>query len=73
MPQKIYFGDVEITNIRTGEKKNVHRKLFKELDSINDVSMRNYVLKHIPAKERQLYKIVKFQFDTAKQIGETAY
>lgn len=73
MPQKIYFGDVEVKDSRNGNVRTIKERLYKEKDSLQDASLRNYVLKGIPHKERSHFKIVRLCFDTAKQIGETVY
>jgi hypothetical protein len=71
--QKIYFGNVEIQHKETGETRTIEKKVFKELDSPTDKNLKSYILKDIRPIEREKYIIKRFCFDTAKQMGNTAY
>lgn len=71
--QKIFFGSVIIQHTNTGEKQTIENKIYKEFDKPTDEHLRNYVLKHIPTKERAKYKIIKLCTDTAKHTGDTVY
>jgi hypothetical protein len=70
---KIYFGDVKIQDTRTGEIKTVEKKIYLESDTPPAIRLRSYVLKAIPHKERERYRITKLCFDSAKVTGITAY
>ena len=73
MPQKIYYGNVELVNTRTHQKIIVENQIYKELDNINDASIRNKILIHLKPKEQEQFKIYRFCFDTAKYLGDTVY
>jgi len=73
MAQKIYFGNVEVLNIKTRERRTLEKQLFKELDRPTDTSLRATVLRHINPKEREQWQITKLCFDTAKYMGDTVY
>jgi hypothetical protein len=73
MPQKIYFGNVEIINTRTRQTQTMDRQVFKEQDTPNDTALRSTVLRQFKPNERANLQIVKLCFDTAKQIGQTFY
>ena len=71
--QKIYFGDVIIKNIRTGVSTTVEKKIYLENDTPPAHRLRLYVLKDIPNKEHEKYKIVQLCFESALMLGSTAY
>jgi len=71
--QKIFFGNVEIQHTGTGQTRTIEKRIFKELDSPTDKSIRNYILKEIKPNERDKYKIIRFCFDTALHLGNTVY
>lgn len=73
MSQNIYFGNAIIKNMKTGEIQTVERALFKDGDSLSDNSLRSNILRNIRPKEREHIQIVKLCFDTAKNLGITAY
>ena len=73
MPQKMYFGNVEVENLKTREKRTIERKIFKEHDKLTDPYLRSKVLKEIKPKERINWQITKLCFDTAKYSGMTVY
>ena len=73
MPQKIYFGNVEIINTRTKQALIIDSQVFKELDTPNDTGLRTNVLRQFKPNERANLKIVKLCFDTAKYLGNTVY
>ena len=73
MPEKIYFGEVVVKNSRTGEIQTISNKIYREKASIQNEDLKRYVLKDVNSKDRALFHIVRFCFDTAKQIGETVY
>lgn len=73
MPEKIYFGDVVVKNTRTGETQTISNKIYREKADVQNEDLRRYVLKDVNSKDRTLFHIVRFCFDTAKQIGETVY
>ena len=57
--QKIYFGNVIIQNTRTAETTTVENKIFLETDTPPATRLRAYILKDIPTKDRDKYKILK--------------
>ncbi len=71
--QKIYFGNVIIQHIKTGENTTVKDKIYLENDTPPAIRLRSYVLKDIPSKEHEKYKILKLCFESAKVTGITAY
>jgi len=71
--QKIYFGSVIIQNTRTAETIQVDNKIFLETDAPPATRLRAYILKDIPTKEREKYKILELCFESAKVTGITAY
>ena len=73
MPQKIYFGNVEIINTRTQQTQIMESQVFKELGTLNDTGLRIKVLRQFKPNERANLKIVKLCFDTAKHLGYTVY
>ena len=73
MHKNIYFGSVIIQHTPTGEKETVKDVIFLESDTPPGTRLRAYVLKHIAAKERDKYKIIRFCTESAKVTGVTAY
>lgn len=73
MAQKIYFGNVQIMNVKTRERKIVEKQLFKEFDRPNDADFANKILRHLSPKERQYWEIIELCFDTARYLGDTLY
>jgi hypothetical protein len=73
MPKKIYYGDVVIQHRRTKEINVVPRQVYTEGQNVNEQMLRKYALRHLPRKERDTYNIIRCCYDTAKQIGTTAY
>ena len=73
MPQKIYFGSVEILDTRTHQIQILDRQVFKELDTPNDTGLRLKFLRQFKPNERVNMQIVKLCFDTAKHLGYTVY
>ena len=73
MAQKIYFGNVIIMHTKTRETQTIERKLFKECDNPNSDIVRSMIMRHIKPKDRKNYKIIRFCFETAKYMGDTAY
>ena len=73
MPQKIYFGNVEVCNTKTREKRTIERKVFKEHDKLTDPYLRGKVFRDIKPKDRANWEIIKLCFDTAKYSGMTVY
>jgi hypothetical protein len=71
--QKIYFGSVIIQNIRTGENTTVKDKIYLENDTPPAIRLRSYILKDIPTKERERYKVLELCFESAKVTGITAH
>jgi hypothetical protein len=73
MGHTIYFGNVEVENSKTKERKVIERQIFKANDSPDDHHLRSNALKGISKSDRRNYRIVKLDFDTSKAIGETVY
>lgn len=73
MGQKIYFGNVEVFNPKTKERKTIENQLFKEKDSLNCPYLRGKIFRAMKAKERENWRITKLCFGTAKQVGETVH
>lgn len=73
MPQKIYFGDIRIRNLKTGERITLSGKIFKEKDQPNDPDFRDQTLRKFKGAEREKYVIEKLCFDDAKHLGNTNY
>lgn len=73
MPQKIYFGDIRIRNLKTGERITLTGRIFKERDQPNDPYFRDQTLKKFKGSEREKYVIEKLCFDGAKYLGDTNY
>lgn len=73
MPQKIYYGNIELMNCKTRKKIILQNQLFKELDRPTDSDLRSKVLRKINPKEREQYQIIKLCFETAKHIANTNY
>jgi hypothetical protein len=71
MGHKIYFGDVEVLNIKTKQKMVFSHQMFTELDKPTDDKLRRWVLAKIKPANRGDYKIIRLCFDTAKVVGET--
>ena len=71
--QNIYFGKVEIQDTRTGAKQTVQNKIYLQNDTPPAQRLRAYVLKDIPQKEREKYKIIRFCFDCAIITGVTTH
>lgn len=69
MGEKIYYGDVDLINIKTGEITTIHNVVYKASALLSDVC--SNVLKSISVKDRPNYKIKRFHLDRAKVIGES--
>lgn len=72
MGQKIYFGNVEIQNVRTRERLIVKNQLFLEHTNPNDTNFKKRVLRTLKPKQIENYKITRLFFETAKNLGITA-
>ncbi len=73
MGQKIYFGSVEVQNLKTRQKQIIEKQLFKEFDRPNDLDFRKKILIDMKPIEREKWQITKLCFETAKYLGITAY
>jgi hypothetical protein len=73
MQQNIYFGNAIIKNTKSGETQTIERVVFKEGDNLQDNSLRSNILRGFKLKERDHIQIEKLCFDTAKNLGVTAY
>lgn len=73
MPQKIYFGNVEIINTKTRQQKIIEGIVFTEYESLTDYRLRSQVLREFKPQERERWKIKKLCFDTARYMSNTAY
>ena len=73
MAHKIYFGNVEIMNIKTRQRKIIERVVFLENESLTDAGLRSQVLKEFKTPEREYYQLVKLCVDTARFMSYTAY
>ena len=71
MVQKIFFGDVEVLNHKTRERVTLTKRMYKEHDRPNDAELRESVLKHLKANDREHWHIERLCFDTAKYLGNT--
>lgn len=71
MPTRILFGKVEVYNSFTKMTEFIPEIIYVEGTDIEKI--RNYILSKKPFKERSNYKIIKFQTETAKHIGDTVY
>ena len=69
MRNKIYFGDVDLIDTRTGKVITVPRVLYKENQSINEI--RGRAMQSIARQDRPHYKIIPPDPARAKVIGET--
>ncbi len=72
MASKIYFGDVEVINLKTKERRIIEKQVFKDTDKPTDPHVRRFVLRGIKEKERNNYQILKLKTETAKYLGVTA-
>lgn len=72
MASNIYFGEVEVINLKTKEKRVIERQVFKDTDKPNDPNIRASVLRSIRKDERDNYAILKLKTETAKHLGVTA-
>ncbi len=73
MQQNIYFGNAIIKNTKTGETQTIERVLYKECDNLHDNNLRSNILRGFKPKERDHIQIERLCFDTAKNMGVTAY
>lgn len=73
MQQNIYFGNAIIKNTKTGETQTIERVLFKSGDNPTDNNLRSNILRGFKPKERDHIQIEKLCFDTAQNLGVTAY
>ncbi len=71
MRNKIYFGDVDLIDTRTGKVKTVQRVMYKENQPLNEI--RGRALQSIAGHDRQYYQIVQPDPARAKVIGETVH
>ena len=71
MASKIYFGDVEVINLKTKERRIIERQIFKDTDKPNDLNVRATVLRGIRKEERNDYQILKLKTETAHYLGVT--
>ena len=69
MSNKIYFGDVDLIDIRTGKITTVQRVIYKSNQPLNEI--RTQALQSIDKRDRQYYKVVRPDPSRAKVIGET--
>lgn len=71
MKQKIYYGDVDLIDTRTGKVTTIRRVMYKENQSLNEI--RGRALQSIAGHDRQYYQIVQPDPTRAKVIGETVH
>ncbi len=71
MKARILYGSVLILNTKTNRTETVKEIIHVEGTDLE--SERNYILRKKPYKERKDYKLLKFNTQTAKQIGRTMY
>ena len=67
MGEKIYYGSVDIVNIRTGEVITLCEQVYKASGTIGQVCGK--FLRRLPERERENYKIKRFRFDESKVVG----
>ena len=67
MREKIYFGDVDLIDTRTGKITTLHKMVFKPSDTDNIRKFLNRVPKH----EHPYMRVKRLHTGTAKIIGET--
>lgn len=71
MRRKIYFGDVDLIDTRTGKVTTVPRVMYKADQPLNEI--RGRALQSIAGHDRQYYQIVQPDPARAKVIGETVH
>ncbi len=72
MASNIYFGDIEVINLKTKERRIIERQIFKDTDKPTDSNVRVRVLRGIKKEERNNYQILKLKTETAKYLGVSA-
>lgn len=69
MKHKIYFGDVDLIDTRTGKITTVQRVMYKANQPLSEINGR--ALQSIARQDRQYYKVMRPDLARAKVIGET--
>lgn len=66
MSEKIYYGEIDITDTRTNTVKRLKNVVYKPSNTITQISEK--VIKKIPPDELKYYKIT-YHTDSAKVLG----
>ena len=72
---QIYYGCVEVVNIKTGFIEVIKDCIYKEDATPKDKGIieRTLTKMGVSHKDFDKYEIKKFMFDTAKKVGKTVY
>ena len=67
MREKIYFGDVDLIDTRSGKIRQLRGIIFKPSDADNG----DKFLRDVPKAERPYMRVKRLCTDSARIIGET--
>lgn len=69
MANKILFGTIEMYNTKTGQRETSPATVYTEGEPME--KHKNHILRNKPHNERQYYKLLKYNSETATFLGYT--